>query len=92
MKKSEKPAPRPAPVIYCGPTIPGTAKQFTTYTEGIPEMLQLSAILHPAVAGLIVSLEKLPEVMRQLREGTGEIYIMYHAVQEQIKREGNNYV
>ena len=36
-KKQTKPAAEAGTLVYCGPTIPGVAKQFTSYRGGIPE-------------------------------------------------------
>lgn len=38
-KKQTKPAAEAGTLVYCGPTIPGVAKQFTSYQGGIPEAL-----------------------------------------------------
>ena len=38
-KKQTKPAAEAGTLVYCGPTIPGVAKQFTSYRGGIPEAL-----------------------------------------------------
>ena len=38
-KPPRKAACAPAPVAYCGPTIPGKAVQFTTYTHGLSSPL-----------------------------------------------------
>ena len=38
-KKQTKPAAEDGTLVYCGPTIPGVAKQFTSYRGGIPEAL-----------------------------------------------------
>lgn len=81
-KKHTKPAAvNQSSVVYCGPTIPGVAKQFTVYTGGMPVALVARARDNPAVFGLVVPLDRLPEVMRQLREGTGRMYTLYRAVQ-----------
>jgi hypothetical protein len=67
-------------VVYCGPTIPGVAKHFTFYRDGLPAALEEAKEKTPALGGLLVPLEELPEAMRQLREGTGPIYTLYNIV------------
>lgn len=71
---------------YCGPTIPGVAKQFTIYTDGIPAALQAATEENPILAGLVVPLEKLPDAMRQLREGTGSIFTLYRQAAQAINQ------
>lgn len=72
MKKATK-------MVYCGPTLPGVAKQYTVYTGGIPAALKEAAKKMPPLSGLIVPLDELPEVMRSLREGSGSIYALYQS-------------
>lgn len=80
--KKRKQAEKATTVVYCGPTIPGVAKHYTFYRGGVPDTLKAAQEQIPALGGLLVPLEKLPEAMRQLREGTGPIYTLYHVVQE----------
>lgn len=70
-----------ATVVYCGPTIPGAANQFTVYTGGTPAPLAAAIEQSPALGELVVPLDKLPEVMRQLREGSGRYSTLYRKVQ-----------
>ena len=74
-KKQTKPAAEAGTLVYCGPTIPGVAKQFTSYQGGIPEALAAAQKQTPVLGGLTVPLDQLPEAMRQLREKTGPIYV-----------------
>lgn len=80
-KKQKNNAADSKTVVYCGPTIPGVAKQFTFYQDGLPAVLEAARRETPAMGGLIVPLEELPEAMRQLRKGTGPIFTLYRAVQ-----------
>ena len=68
-------------VVYCGPSIPGVAKQYTAYTNGIPTALAEAIVKQPAMEGLVVPLEQLPEAMKNLRSGTGHISRLYRLVQ-----------
>ena len=76
-KKQAKSAAEEGTRAYCGPTIPGVAKQFTFYRGGVPEALAEAQKQHPVLGGLIVPLEQLPEAMEQLRKKTGPIYALY---------------
>lgn len=80
-KKQKKAPTDSATAVYCGPTIPGVAKQFTFYRDGLPAELEDARRETPAMGGLIVPLEELPEAMRQLRQGAGPIFTLYRAVQ-----------
>ena len=81
-KKQIKPAAEDGTLVYCGPMIPGVAKQFTSYRGGIPEALAAARKQTPMLGGLIVPLDQLPEAMRQLREKTGPIYALYRMAQK----------
>ncbi|MCI2105406.1 MAG: hypothetical protein LKK00_01615 [Intestinimonas sp.] len=70
-----------ATVVYCGPTVPGVAKQFTIYKGGIPKPLAEAIRKNPAMGGLVIPLDQLPDAMRQLREGSGSVYRLYRLVQ-----------
>ena len=80
-KKQTKPAAEAGTLVYCGPTIPGVAKQFTSYQGGIPEALAAAQKQTPVLGGLTVPLDQLPEAMRQLRQKSGRIHTLYKAVQ-----------
>ena len=73
-----------APVVYCGPSIPGVANQFTTYTNGIPDSLAEAIKKTPAMGGLVVPLDQLPEAMTKLRGGYGHISRLFRLVQAKL--------
>ena len=50
-KKQTKPAAEDGTLVYCGPTIPGVAKQFTSYRGGIPEALAAARKQTPVLGG-----------------------------------------
>ena len=68
-------------VVYVGPTIPGVAKQYTAYKGGLPRTLEAAMEKTPAMGGLVVPLEELPDAMDKLRRGYGHIYRLYRLVQ-----------
>lgn len=80
-KEPKKTVQATGPVVYCGPTIPGVAVQFTTYTNGTPTALAEAVKKSKALGGLVVPLDQLPEVRRQFRAGTGRYCTLYKAVQ-----------
>ena len=69
MAKPKK-AEQATTVVYCGPSIPGVAKQYTAYTNGIPTALAEAIVKQPAMEG-----------MKNLRSGTGHISRLYRLVQ-----------
>lgn len=81
-KDQKKTTPATGPVVYCGPTIPGVAVQYTTYTNGTPTALAEAIKEKPVLGGLVVPLDKLPEVRRQFHAGTGRYYTLYRKAQE----------
>ena len=46
MAKPKK-AEQATTVVYCGPSIPGVAKQYTAYTNGIPTALAEAIVKQP---------------------------------------------
>ena len=72
MAKPKK-AEQATTVVYCGPSIPGVAKQYTAYTNGIPTALAEAIVKQPAMEGLVA--------MKNLRSGTGHISRLYRLVQ-----------
>lgn len=80
MAKAKK-AEQTATVVYVGPSVPGVANQFTFYREGIPTALAEAIRDTPAMEGLVIPLEQLPEAMKMLRGGSGQIFRLYRLVQ-----------
>ena len=81
-KDQKKTTTATGPVVYCGPTIPGVAVQYTTYTNGTPAALAEAIKEKPVLGGLVVPLDKLPEVRRQFHAGAGRYYTLYRKAQE----------
>ena len=80
-KDPKKTTQAAGPVVYCGPTIPGVAVQFTTYTNGVPTALEEAIKEKPFMGGLVVPLDQLPDAMNKLRKGYGHIYRLYRKAQ-----------
>lgn len=84
-KKSDK--QRSEVQVYCGPTLPGIAKQYTSYKDGVPSQLAAKMQAEPVLQNLLVPLNKLPEVMGQLRGKTGPYYSLFTAA---VKMRGSD--
>lgn len=66
----------PNPCVYCGPSVRGVARQYTTYQGGIPAELKEFIKAHPAARRLIVSTAKFASVRKRLETpGTAEAAI-----------------
>ena len=76
-KEPKKTAQATGPAVYCGPTIPGVAVQYTVYTNGTPTALAEAIKEKPVLGSLVVPLEQLPEVRRQFHAGAGRYYTLY---------------
>ena len=63
----------PNPCVYCGPSVKGVARQYTTYQGGITDELREFIERHPEALGLIVSTGKFQNMRRRLETpGTPE--------------------
>lgn len=74
----------PNPCVYCGPSVKGVARQYTTYQGGIPDALRKFIQEHPGALGLIVSTGTFPAMRRRLeKHGTKEAEL-YKAVKAEL--------
>lgn len=74
-KKAEQTA---GSVVYCGPDVPGRAKQYTVYlNRKLPAPLKELTEENEDARALVVPLEQLPEVRRQFMAGDGPYYTLY---------------
>ena len=72
----------PNPCVYCGPTVRGVARQYTTYQGGIPDTLRDFIKEHPEARQLIVSTSRFPSMRKRLdTPGTPEAKL-YKQVKE----------
>jgi len=89
-KEAKKPerdifANLPNPCVYCGPTVRGVARQYTTYQGGIPDELREFIQAHPTARGLLVSTAKFAGFRKRLdTPGTAEA-ILFKTVKSQLK-------
>ena len=66
----------PNPCVYCGPSVHGVARQYTTYQGGIPAELKEFIKAHPAARELIISTSRFASVRKRLEtHGTVESII-----------------
>ncbi|NCE63028.1 hypothetical protein D1159_00175 [Pseudoflavonifractor sp. 524-17] len=74
----------PNPCVYCGPSVRGVARQYTTYQGGIPDTLRKFIEEHRPARQLIVSTAQFPAMRRRLETpGTAEAKL-YKRVKEQM--------
>lgn len=77
----------PNPCVYCGPTVRGVARQYTTYQGGLPDTLKAFIRKHPAARGLIAPTGNFAAVRRRLdTPGTAEAKL-YKQVKETLSHE-----
>ena len=70
------------PCVYCGPTVRGMARQYTTFQGGIPDALRDFIKEHQEARQLIVSTAQFPAMRRRLdTPGTAEAKL-YKQVKE----------
>lgn len=75
---------KPAPRVYCGPTVRGVAKQYTVYTGDIPAALKDFIEKHPAAKALLVPVERFAQTRKQMETaGTAEA-ILYHKIKSEL--------
>ena len=77
MAKAKKTEQTAGTVVYVGPTVPGVANQNTFYSNGIPTPLTEAIAKNPAMGGLVIPLDQLPDAMKKPRGGCGHIYRLY---------------
>lgn len=84
MKKTDK-KPQAA-MVYCGPDIPFVAKQFDSYSNGLPEGLARLAEASPAIAALVVPVERLAETRAELMKPGSALQNIFVRAEDEIKR------
>jgi hypothetical protein len=71
-------------LVYCGPTVPDVAPQYTVYSDGLPKNVIEFAEKHPAVKGLIVPLDQLASVRARLEQTNSAENILYRKVKAEL--------
>ena len=78
-EQTEKEFKFPQPCVYCGPTVPNVARQYTVYSYGVPKELEAFIRKHPAARRLMVA-----ETRKRLETpGTAES-VMYQKVRAEM--------
>lgn len=85
-KKAETKQDKQETMIYCGPDIKGVAKTFSAFRE-IPRELSEAAQKCPVIKSMIVPVEKLAEMRRQLRENGSTPHIFSKKIAEFFRKE-----
>lgn len=77
-KKAAAKAPEKQPgiVVYIGPDIPG-AKQYTTYNNGLSDVLKEKIIEHRVFESLVVPVEQLAKASVELAKEGSALNILY---------------
>ncbi len=82
--QTEKRTAYPQPCVYCGPTVPNVARQYTVYSHGIPKELEAFIEEHPAARGMLVSVERFPEMRKRLATpGTAQA-VLYQKIRTEM--------
>ena len=84
MEKTNSTEQTTSTVVYCGPSVPGVAKQYTFYTNGITAPLAAAIEKYPPMGGLVIPLDQLPEAMKKLNGKYGHIYRLFRLVQAKL--------
>lgn len=73
----------PNPCVYCGPTVRGMARQYTTFQGGIPDVLRDFIQKYPEARQFLVSTARFPAMRKRLdTPGTAEA-ALYKRVRRQ---------
>jgi hypothetical protein len=88
IKPNEKPLTN-APLIYCGPTIKGVAKQYTVFSEGLPSAVKMLIKKCPMVNALIVPVDDFAAIKKALGTKDSAESFIYKQIIKTLKG-GNN--
>lgn len=84
MSKKTKPTEPTGPLVYCGPTIKGIVKQYTSFTDNIPDALAEKAQAVPAIRALIVPLGALAQTRLALGNHGSPESIIFSTIQKSL--------
>lgn len=84
MSKKTKPTEPTGPLVYCGPTIKGIVKQYTSFTDNIPDALAEKAQAVPAIRALIVPLGALAQTRLALGNQGSPESIIFSTIQKSL--------
>jgi len=75
MKEAKKEVPKT--VIYVGPNIGTVLRRFCVFKNGLPDTLTPLLQERPALTGLFVDVEQLPNAVRDLNDPNSTISTLY---------------
>ncbi|TEB13365.1 hypothetical protein [Pelotomaculum propionicicum] len=82
----QAPATKPAPFIYCGPTLPkGLLLQYTTYRGGLPNHLEPHIEKCPAIGRLFVAPTQLDSTIQAIKKAGTPESVWYKQILDYIK-------
>ena len=67
---------------YIGPTLPGIAKEGTTYENGSDGALMQACKKMPALTDMIVTVDALPEALRELKMPDSALSVKYNYIKK----------
>lgn len=75
------------PVVYCGPTVKNTVKQYTVYADGdvLPDMMNRFLETVPMAKGLLVPIEQFSDTRKALENPKSAAGILFTAVKAAIE-------
>lgn len=75
------------PVVYCGPTVKNTVKQYTVYADGdmLSDMMNRFLETVPMAKGLLVPIEQFSDTRKALENPKSAAGILFAAVKAAIE-------
>lgn len=83
-RQKEEAAEDSGSLVYCGPSIKGVARQYSVYSNGIPNALKALVNAHPVAKALIVPLERFAETRLKLEQKGSAESIIYNAFKSEL--------
>lgn len=69
--------------VYIGPTIRNVITAGTVFNNGLPDRLQKMTETVPAVKSLIVPLDRLAEVQKELKKTGSALQVIYQTIKKE---------
>ena len=64
-------------VVYIGPELPGIAKRYTVYNNGLPKTLEEKIKEEPIFASLVIPVKKLAQANIELAKEGSAFHVLY---------------
>lgn len=78
--------PEPLNVVYCGPTIKGVCRQYTAFSNGVPDGVKAIIEKAPEVSALIVPVEELGKIKKELNTPNSAAALIYLSTIKSLRR------